>query len=76
MLKKSINSANIDCDSRKRSITLSDFQKRADHRIQGSAEPQIMDLFQHVRLLIQSDYAKADLFLFAFLTKPRPDLYP
>jgi hypothetical protein len=53
MLNKSIDSANFYCDSRKRSLTVSDFQKKVGLPRPGDfAEPQAMDLFQHIRLLL------------------------
>ena len=50
MLKKPINSAYILFNYASAALTVSDFQKTQDRRILVPAEPQVMDLFYHIRL--------------------------
>ncbi len=56
ILKKSINSANTNCNSRHRSRNHLELSEEETSRCRGCAEPQIMDFFQHIHLFLRLAY--------------------
>jgi hypothetical protein len=61
MPNRSINSAIINYDLVNADLALPGFQKRLAVRVGSVVEPQVMDLFQHVHILLPDFFATESL---------------